>query len=517
MPVSFIFQLDRFGRRLSEISGVIYLSPAHNDTADRTKRRHRANHSAKESANTDYLSDSSLDGFFYRTEASLIEEWQLWDDDQLSSTRPRPPASPFGLHEGLYHDDTTQDIQRYLRRMEDEEQTCSCASSTSTSSSSSHTSISSSPSTNSSPSKSEAHSDQFDASIAHIQVSSFEPERTGQKKTSRKAPIIIEKVQPNPLLALPILHPKLPRQRQIPSIKSIPLPDEEVEIAPVPLSDPFNISYQVNERGEKITKDGNRLMYMDVVRPAIRKQTDASDTHQSPKKPLRTDRRRSSQIPIIDIQSLERLFQEKHVTERRTSSRNTDRQSNEHHREFRQLIASDMLPTIDDYFQYDEQHSSKSNRHEDPVTPTYMQAADPQRKSIRTVSSVPSSTRRLHQRSHSIMPSTHYGQQSPVSSHRSREAQKVTLPLRLKPTHPVSSTLTNEQLNEFVSNIYGTAGSVRSSSSSLNRPKVQASTNESFQPMQPTSLANHSYASAFRYMQSSINPNLLREYRGINS
>ena len=450
------------------------MSPANDDqsTVRRTKHAHaRHLHSTKSLSIHDYLSDASLDGFFYRTDASLIEQWQLWDDDDQYGSRPRPPASPFGLHEGLYHDDTTQDIQRYLRQMEEEEQeeqqTCStCPSSDSNTSSESI----SSHSTSTKSTKVDHTTDQFDRSLANLQVSSFEPTPRLTQFTT-PAPIIIEKKIP----ALPVLNPILPEPRSIPPPHrhrrpKSHLPSYEGNVDYIPSSDPFSIAYQINERGEKITQDGNRLVFMDVVRPTLNNNKPyESNVYSVPRKKLH--HRRSTHIPVLDLKSIEEMFEKKGA--RRRQSIHLDEQTiDPAHSEKRSLTTTDLFRSID------EDRGS------------VLSSLSTSKKSIQS------------------SPSSAIGHRVSISS-RSHRSDKSIPSLIEKKVYPSPPVLTDEQLNRYVSTIYGVAGSIRSSSRSTSHRQVSASSTSSMK----SPLVQSPFMSNFRYMQSSINSNLMREYR----
>ena len=70
---------------------------------------------------------------------------------------------------------------------------------------------------------------------------------------------------------------------------------------------------------------------------------------------------------------------------------------------------------------------------------------------------------------------------------------------------PIPPVLTDKNLNDYVSNIYGTTRSVRSTSSSTTQQGNKSLTN--------SAVVNPTYVSTFRYMQSSMNRNLLEQYR----
>jgi len=76
-----------------------------------------------------YLSsENSENGYFYFTDGILIERWELWDDnsgdddDSRSISRPHPPDSPFGLHQGIYHDDLQEEFDESLRFIDEDEE-----------------------------------------------------------------------------------------------------------------------------------------------------------------------------------------------------------------------------------------------------------------------------------------------------------------------------------------------------------------------------------------------------------
>lgn len=447
---------------------MIYLTPANED---QSSRRTKHTHASKSTASSiqDYLSDPSLDGFFYRTNASSIEQWQLWDDDDHYGSRPRPPASPFGLHEGLYHDDVTQDIQRYLRRMEEEDETCStCPDSKSKSSSESISSYSSS-GTDSRKDESSDNADQFDRTLKNYQVSSFEPEPIRRRNQGiSSAPIIIEKKIP----ALPVLQPHFPKARS--KRKEFRPQAVETNVDYVPSTNPFSISYQINERGEKITKDGNRLVFMDVVRPTM--------NHPEKELPIyptkKSNRRQSTHIPVLDLQNIEDFFEEARKQRRRQSIHLDQSQTfNPTPTEKRSLTTTDLFRTID-------QHSIHS--------------------------SLSTGKRSSHNRSSAS--------HQPSISARSHRSEKSTHSFIEKKAYPTPPALTNEQVNQYVSNIYGAAGSIRSSSRSTSRQPVCASAASSIKGVNHQTpiiagppVSYPSYLAHLRYVRTGMNPNTLQQ------
>ncbi len=405
---------------------MIYISPANDD--DSQLIRTNGNRFNDEIILRHYLFDPSYHGFFYRTDTSLIEQWQLWDDDDdLNKSRPRPPASPFGLHEGLYHDDTTNEIQRYLRHMDDEDKSCSCTSSitsnqTSTSTVSSiSTKYSRRPNRYSSnKSKPIDDTDQFNLSLSNLEKSSFEPIQSEKKsKTKKKRPIIIEKVVPNPFSTIPILNPKLTP----PSIDR--LQESQVDC---------NDVIQMNPKQSSIDL------------PSYKSSSTHAHSYQH---------RTSNKIPIIDMRSIERLFNEENSKNQRRLSLNVDNQS--------------QIKTTPD-----------------PI--------DKKQRKPSVISSTHSSKNESH-RNHSTItagPAINYVERPFVSSLPQNQI-----------ISPIPPVLTDAKLNEYISNIYGTTRSIKSNSSSATNQGSKSN----------TSVVNPTYMSTFRYMQSSMNRNLLEEYR----
>jgi hypothetical protein len=443
---------------------VIYISPANDDDSQLT--RANGNRFTDKNMIRHYLFDPSYNGFFYRTDTTLIEQWQLWDDDDLNQSRPRPPASPFGLHEGLYHDDTTNEIQRYLRHMDDEDQSFTC---TSTSSNQSSNSTMSSVSTkysrkqnryHSNKSKPIADTDQFNLEFSNLQTSSFEPVLPEKKSKIKKGPIIIEKVVPKPMLSIPILNPKLSPQ------SSDPIQESHVDCTQP--ADSSSISYQINEHGEKITKEGNRIVFMDVVQMNTNQQPIDLQPCKSSTPRIRSYRHRTSKkIPMIDMRSIERSFNEKNSKNQQRLSLNPDNQPH--------------IPTPDPIESTDKKTQQRKNS---------------------LISSTHSSKNENH-RSHSTItagPSINYVERSfipPLSP------KQIISPIQQN--SPIPPVLTNQKINEYISDIYGTARSIKSTSSST--------THQGNKSLNNTTVVNPMYVSAFRYMQSSMNRNLLEEYR----
>ncbi len=490
--------MDRFGRKLSEITGIIYISPANDDDSQLTRL-------TDESIIRNYLFDPSYDGFFYRTDASIVEQWQLWDNDDIIGSRPRPPASPFGLHEGLYHDDTTDEIQRYLRNMDDEEHhLCSCSYSNSSKSSHSTSSISTEHSRRrnrhySNEQKLSDDSDQYDASFSHLQTSSFEPiiaQNTFETKKSRQAPIIIEKVVPKSVVPIPILNPKLPEQ-SLDHSNSI----EESNLKYVPPSNFSSFSYQINENGEKITKNGNRIVFMDVVQMNTDKKPIDSQSYIPIRPHPRSHRQRSSKhTPVIDIPRIEQLFNEKNSKNQRHISINTDNKSKDQPNHINPLPILDKLETVVEYFEDYYENQMKLN---DQIVQSDSSSIKKQRRKSSTTSSTNSSKNETHHRhKHSTLisgPTINYVERPLIPS-----VTPTQVSSDIKQNNPLPPVLTNEKLNEYVSNIYGIARSIKSSSSS---------THQEIKSLDNITVTNTGSIPQLRYMQNSIDRNLLEEYR----
>ncbi|CAF2099653.1 unnamed protein product [Rotaria magnacalcarata] len=489
------YQLDRFGRKLTETNGVIYISPANDD--DSQLNRPGSNRLTDESLGRRYLCNPKFGGYFYRTDASIIEPWQLWGDDSSTETRPRPPASPFGLHEGLYHDDTTHEIQTYLRHMDDEEKsssyTCSSKSCSSLSSSSAQHSCKRSQ-CRSYKQKSSDDTDQFEESSSNGQASSFEPISTSKNsrvREKRKPPIVIEKVVPTVPSSIPILNPFLPQQPW-----DISNCEQESTAGSLSKSDVPSFSYRINEHGEKITKEGNRIVFMDVFRPNTNNNTIDLQSYRSSKSRSRS-RRQPKHIPVIDIQSVQQFIDEKHSKNQRHTSIISDKSVDRANDTTPRLKTKDMIEIIDEYFKDYNGHKTNLSNHEIQSIDDHVKSPNAQkpRRTASIISSTNSSTNRsLHRRSHSAANAgvkVNYVGRSTISSTSSM----------VKPIVPVVS---DEKINEYVSNTYGTNRSITSKTSSKKRE-------ESIPSNIPTTL-NPTYIPAFRYMQSSANSNLVREY-----
>ncbi|CAF2716739.1 unnamed protein product [Rotaria sp. Silwood2] len=515
------YQLDRYGRKISETGGIIYISPAIDDEYQLNKITDRS--SSLSSIDRNYLLDPSSDGFFYRTDATIIEQWQLWNDVDLNESRPRPPDSPFGLRQGLYHDDLANEIHQHLHHMDDEE-------SSSSSSCSSSSSIKSDRHRRKGP-NARLDTNQSNAANLPSQTSSFDPlsvRNNMEMKRPQQTPIVIEKVVPNPMITIPQKRPKyILEQPQESFDYSTPVQETNVDYADcVSLSD----SYQINERGEKITKEGNRILFMDVIQPnltnnkieppsyILQKSYTTSTSNTIPKsyikpKPYttpksyiipkahpRSHRRRTSHIPVIDLQSLQNLFNQRKFKQRRESIDSDEKQLNDYH-----LTTSDMLEIVEEYFEDYKGRKIKLNKHGTQSTLDNLESVSEDEHREANISN--HKTHR-HRQSHSKLisgPLLNYVERSsirPVSKQASVEPNQSNL-----------SVFHNQQINEYESNIYGKSGkisqTIKSPTPSTNHHETQTSNKSNNVDVTTT----QDYISPFRYMQSSVNPLLLREYR----
>ena len=187
------YQLDRHERRISETIGVIYMAPADHKQLPFLSDTW---------AHQDYLLDPSSEGFFYRTDFTMIESWQLWDDEKNINSRPRPPASPFGQRQALLHDDLTPEMQQHFRQMEAEHDDDDGDDDTITEYSTS----------------SSEQSEQFSSPKVEQQIS--HPQLNFNMPPTVRLPIIIEKVIPKPIAPVQPekIKPKSIRSKEIPMI-----------------------------------------------------------------------------------------------------------------------------------------------------------------------------------------------------------------------------------------------------------------------------------------------------------
>ncbi len=454
--------MDRYGRKISETTGIIYLSPA-------TKDESQINNSNNlvSTINRNVLLDPSLDGFFYRTDAIIIEKWQLWDDDDLTGSRPRPPASPFGLHQGLYHDDLTNEIHKYLRHMDDEERSSSCSSS---SSSTDHN----------------RHHHEKSKTFSHLHTGSFDPSSIPNNMGTKKLPIIIEKVVPNPMITRPPQY--LLEQSDQSFNPFIPIQQSDNNCIP------FSETYQINEHGEKITQDGNRILFMDVIQPNMIDNKLETKSYITPK----SRRKRSKHIPIIDLRSVENLLQEKKFKQREKSIDKHEKNFEDNH-----LSTSDMLEVVESYFEDYQGRKSKLNNDDAQTMLEHFQGSH--KKEHRRTKSPDNITHHRRRRKRSTLtagPSVNYVERPAIRA--------PSQPKSIEPEQQsISTVLNNEQVDEYVSNVYGTPEKTSRPSSPINHQESQQSSTNTNKNI----AIQQDYLSPFRYMQSSVNPLLFREYR----
>ncbi|CAF1041732.1 unnamed protein product [Adineta ricciae] len=474
------YQLDRYGRKISETTGVIYLSPANEDESQINQLNER---------NT--LLDPSLNGFFYRTDGNLLEQWQLWDDDDVAGTRPRPPPSPFGQNQALYHDDVTQEIHKYLRHMDDEDRSSSC----SCSSSSSSSDISNRHHHRRRLKSKYDHVDQLNAELVRSQTSSFDPTLPNNIDIKpvilQQTPIIIEKVVPNSIVSF---------QQKQPSYifpQSILQPPPLQECTPSYAT--YSDTYQINEHGERITTDGNRILFMDVIQPnAQQKSIEPTSYITQPVHRAHSQRRRSKPIPVVDLQSIEKLFNERKSKQRRASLRHDQDDS-----DINQLTTSDMLDIVEGYFEDYRGRKLKLNGHDAQAMIRHLESSSTSKKKNRQESDS-SNKQMYHEYGHRRRRQHHSTIKSGPSINYVERSQ---MKLPSQQSLPARRSLNNEQVDEYVSSIYGSSEKAASSiKSSTSHQHTQANAPES-------TLQNQEFISPFRYMQSSINPLLLQEYR----
>ncbi|CAF1241556.1 unnamed protein product [Rotaria sordida] len=489
------YQLDRYGRKLSETNGIIYISPAIDDEYQLNQITD-LNDSISSSINRNYLLDPSSDGFFYRTNASIIEQWQLWDDIDVNKSRPRPPNSPFGLHQGLYHDDLSQEMHQYLNHMDNDKESsssCSCSSSSS------------------SIMKYDRHHrkelnvrydvDQSNTTSSHSQTSSFDPysvHNNMEIKRLQQAPIVIEKVLPNPMIMMPEKRSKyILEQSQESFDYSTPI-QQEIHIDYIPIGD----AYQINRRGEKITKEGNRIMFTDVIQPNLTTTNNIESKSNTPPKSditpkARSHRRRTTQIPVIDLQYIQNLCNERKFKQRQTSIDSDEKPIDDYH-----LTTSDMLEIVEEYFEDYKGREIKLNNRDTPTMLNHLELLNKNEHQEEN-NSINKTYHHHRRQNHSKLisdPSLNYVERSSI---KLRSKQTLTDSKRSNP-HILN--------NEHVSNIYGTSKkksrSIKSSTLSTKHHESQISNDTN-----TVDITNSDYISPFRYAQSTINPLLLREYR----
>ena len=451
------------------------------------------------SVDRSYLLDPSSDGFFYRTDASIIEQWQLWDDNDLSGSRPHPPTSPFGKHQGLYHDDLTDEVHQFLTHVDDEEasttSSCSCSSSSSLSSLSMK-------SGRLHRHRQDSYEDieQFNALASNSQTNLLNSSSSKQNDMEiiplQRTPIVIEKLMPNPIIGVPQNYPSyILEQPQQVSYPSIPVQDT------IPTYTAFSDTYRINERGEKITEEGNRILFSDVIQPNVINNNIQAQSYKTPKFYAYSNRKRSKHIPVIDLQSIQNLLNNRAFKQRRKSINIDEKTLQDHH-----LATSDMLEIVEEYFEDHKGRKIKLNNHNTQALVDYLEPSNTKRRRSTH------NKRVRRRRTHSTLnagPSISYVERPyvrPSAEHGSIELQQQ---------EPTPFVINNERVNEYVSNIYGTSEkksrspkSSSSSSSSHNHHETETTNTTN-----NVNVQNQDFVLPLQYMQSSINPLLLREYR----
>ena len=290
--------------------------------------------------------------------------------------------------------------------------------------------------------------------LSRSQTSSFDPRFLPPSIETRPppppVPIVIEKVVPNPLITEP---PKQHRHYREPS------EFVEPQASPVPCV-PVPDTYRVNDRGEKITKEGNRILFMDVIQagkkedhlPSVQPKV-RSRSHHPRRRPVR-------EIPIIDLESMENLFHDRHIE----SSRSQTHLRRQRRSPAQDTETSDPLEILDGYFEDQQGRKTKLTGHD---AHAMLKQFD--------------------------LPKKQHHQRTPTKTSSTFASGPPTAYVQ-RARHP--SSLHNEQVNQYVSTIYGTA-----------EPRLP-STHDQEAPSPKTSVHNPNYQ-----MASDINPLLLREYR----
>lgn len=473
-------------------------------------------HSSRRSLDRNYLLDPSAKGYFYRTDASIIEKWELWDDSELSQSRPRPPPSPFGLHHGLYHDDLTQEVHRHLSNMDDEDRSSSCSCSSSSSLSCDYNRHHHHH--RSRRNLQDDNTDQINPSTSQLQPSSFDPSFPAQNNigfaTIQKPPIIVEKVVPNfirqveqPQPTYIFEQPEQPFNSIIPVQQPCPKyvfqqvlqpnncinPVEEPAIDYAPMPD----SYYINESGEKITPEGNRILFMDAIQPNPT-ENDAIPIMNAPqlkRHRRRHRRRRPDAVPVIDLESIESILNEENAKYRHENAYTDDSLLKD-----KLLKPSDMLDIVEEYF---EDYQGRKINLKKPKKPKQTDQSDVQY--IQENIEYDSTNNHMHRHRRRHHDKFTSGPKIDYSEHFSTERT-------LEPQRSNAQLTSNQYVDDYVSNTRRSSKrstpARKSSTPSVHPHETQYMTNTRKTPPHP-----EEFISPLRYMQSSINPTLLREYR----
>jgi hypothetical protein len=337
-----------------------------------------------------------------------------------------------------------------------------------------------------SKSKTKHRTDPLNASFSHSHTSSFDPSSSfiQNNMEMKKAPIIIEKVVPNPMITT---HQKYSLEQPEQSFNPIQQTDDNYSL--------FSDTYQINERGEKITKEGNRIVFMDVIQPdTINNNTTSTTTELQPYKPPRSHRKRSKHIPVIDLRSVENLLKKSKSKSHRKNDDNDEIPFENDH-----LSTSDMLEIVEGYF---EDYKGRKLKLDSDDAQAILAHFESSHQTKHRQTSNPNNHHHHHRRrTHSTLtagPGVNYVERPSIRP-KSIESQQ----------QPIPSVLNNEQVGQYVSNIYGTPKNPSQPSSPISPHEPEPSNDVN----QLTTATNLEYISPFRYMQSSMNPLLLREYR----
>ena len=308
-------------------------------------------------------------------------------------------------------------------------------------------------------SRSKHHNDSY--------TSSFDPSSIPTNINIQKAPIIIEKVVPNPMITM--------GQRY--SIEQPEQTDDDY-------SPSFSNTYQINEQGEKITKEGNRIVYMDVVQPNTTNNNNNDIAEIQPYETPRSRRRRSKQIPVIDIRSIEGLRRRsKSKPARRIADIDAIPSDNDH------LSTSDMLEIVEGYFEDYKGRKLKLDGNDAQALLDHFELSYETKQRRRSSTNTHHHHRR--RRTHSTLTS------GPGVNYVERAS------IRQSSIEPLAEQ--QQQLTQLVAN----NGQINQIEPAVTIPHESEPSNV---VNQPTTVTNTEFMSPFRYMQSSINPILFRDY-----
>ncbi|CAF1159526.1 unnamed protein product, partial [Didymodactylos carnosus] len=565
------YQLDRYGRKLTETNGMVYLLPA--DGIRKEKRNS--------------IFDPRLDGYFYKTDTAIIEVWQLWDEDNV--VRPKPPPSPFGHHQGIYHDDTINEINTHLKNMDDKEEkrSCSCSSRSSSRTSSSDSSYQALSRPTSSMSKrlqrrrllsKSLNDDNSNPPFSYLQTSSFEPilidttpkdsgpviiekyiserqnpesiqthdnfqaflndnnsSRNGKYRHRRKKYILEQPTSKKPLFV--DLEPSLYQSEE-----------QQIQYTHANTSMGDRNNFQINEKGDRITSNGNRIIFMDVVTPDLhmkRASHSSSKNHrlsQQRQIPTTTTpyashphrheyqynelpvdnattivrKKRSSsrlfrkkshrhRIPVIDIENIEHLLESPNNTARVRSPLMNEKRGHD-------------SEIVDGYFEDSTGKTIKLNRDDAESMLAKLHKGNHHASTIPSINSSKGSNIRHGNYSATVGSTMTYAERSSdrVLSKSLLNSRLSTIMNSQYSSNNTQEGVGNNHVTQYVGTMYSTSQRERlKSRESKQSISSNSNDNQIALPITPAlfQATNNSYISPFHYMQSSINPSLLREYR----